>query len=121
MFVRKESVLAEKSLDFAVRIVNLCSLLQEKRREHVVSAQLVRSGTSIGANIREARSAQSKADFIAKLSIALKECDETSYWLELLHRTDKLSEAEYKSIANDNEALFAMLTATIKTSKRPSQ
>ncbi len=121
MLNRKESVLAEKSLDFAVRIVNLCRLLKNSRREWTISSQVLRSGTSIGANVREARSAQSKADFVAKLSIALKECDETGYWLELLHRTKSLSQVEYESIATDNEELFAMLTATIKSSKRNTQ
>ena len=87
----RENVLLEKSMSFAVRIVNLCKFLRQQMHETVLSSQVLRSGTSIGANAHEANSAQSKADFVSKCSIALKECDETGYWLELLKRTDYLS------------------------------
>ena len=85
-----------------------------------MSKQVLRSGTSIGANVREANSAQSKADFVAKMSIALKECDETGYWLELLFRTSFLSQEEYSSIESDCRELFALLTAIIKSAKNGS-
>ena len=113
----RENVLLEKSMSFAVRIVNLCKFLRQQRHETVLSSQVLRSGTSIGANAHEANSAQSKADFISKCSIALKECDETGYWLELLKRTDYLSDDQYQSLDNDRGELFALLTAIIKKSK----
>ena len=112
------NVIAEKSMAFAVRIVNLCKHLRRARAEHVMSKQILRSGTSIGANVREAESAQSKADFVSKMAIALKECGETSYWLELLVRTEYISQKEFSSIAKDCEELFALLTAIVKTSRR---
>jgi len=117
MMTRKNNAIAEKSMAFAVRIVGLFRHLTEKKRECVMSKQVLRSGTSIGANVREANSAQSKADFISKMSIALKECDETGYWLELLVRTDFLSQAEYHSIESDCRELFAMLTAILMSAK----
>ena len=115
---RKDNSIAEKSMAFAVRIVGLFRNLTEKKRECVMSKQVLRSGTSIGANVREANSAQSKADFIAKMSIALKECDETGYWLELLSRTGFLSQEEYLSIDSDCRELFAVLTAILKSARR---
>ena len=118
--IRSESrnVIAEKSMAFAVRIVNLCRHLRRAKSEHVMSKQVLRSGTSIGANVREAESAQSKADFVSKMAIALKECDETSYWLELHVRTEYISQKEFSSIATDGEELFALLTAIVKTARR---
>lgn len=113
-----QNIVADKSMDFAVRIVNLSLVLRERRNERTLSSQILRSGTSIGANIREAKSAQSKADFISKLSIAIKECDETGYWLELLHRTKFISTPEFESLESDNRELFALLTAIIKSAKR---
>ena len=113
----KQNIVADKSLDFAVRIVNLCRYLAARRREDVMSKQVLRSGTSIGANIREAGSAQSKADFVAKLSIALKECDETGYWLELLFRTSFLTEKQFRSIDSDRREIFALLTSIIRAAK----
>ena len=95
--------------------------LQAQHKEYVISAQVLRSGTSIGANIREANSAHSKSDFIAKLAIALKECDETGFWLELLCRTFLLEQKEYQLLENDRQELFALLTAIIKTARRNSQ
>ena len=120
MMTRKDNSIAEKSMAFAVRIVGLFRHLTEKKRECVMSKQVLRSGTSIGANVREANSAQSKADFIAKMSIALKECDETGYWLELLSRTGFLSREEYISIESDCRELFAMITAILKSARSGS-
>ena len=119
MMTRKDNSIAEKSMAFAVRIVGLFRHLTEKKRECVMSKQVLRSGT-IGANVREANSAQSKADFISKMSIALKECDETGYWLELLMRTKFLSQDEYLSIDSDCRELFAVLTAILKSARRVS-
>ena len=120
MMTRKDNSIAEKSMVFAVRVVGLYRYLSEKKRECVMSKQVLRSGTLIGANVREANSAQSKADFIAKMSIALKECDETGYWLELLSRTGFLSREEYISIESDCRELFAMITAILKSARRGS-
>ena len=120
MMTRKDNSIAEKSMVFAVRVVGLYRYLCEKKRECVMSKQVLRSGTSIGANVREANSAQSKADFIAKMSIALKECDETGYWLELLSRTGFLSREEYISVESDCRELFAMITAILKSARRGS-
>ena len=117
METNKNNNVAQKSLEYAVRIVNLCRVLKEKRREFVISDQILRSGTSIGANVREANSAQSKADFISKMSIAQKECDETGYWLELLYKTKTLNKLEYDSITSDNQELFAILTAILRSAK----
>lgn len=112
-----ESLLATKSLDFAVRIMNLCKYLRSQKREYVISTQLLRSGTSVGANIRESKFAQSRLDFISKMSIALKEANETLYWLELLYKTDYITEPEYKSIYKECDEILRMLHATVKTSK----
>ena len=95
------SVVQEKSLDFAVRIVNLCRYLQKDQKEFVLTKQLLRSGTSIGANISESQQAQSRLDLISKLNIALKEASETAYWLQLLHRTNYLTDIQFRSIIND--------------------
>ena len=120
MMTRKDNSIAEKSMVFAVRVVGLYRYLSEKKRECVMSKQVLRSGTSIGANVREANSAQSKADFIAKMSIALKECDETGYWLELLSRTGFLPREEYISVESNCRELFAMITAILKSARRGS-
>lgn len=111
------SILQDKSLLFAVRCVNLYRYLTNEKKEFVLSKQMMRSGTSIGANIAESRNAQSDADFISKLSIALKEADETTYWFELLKMTEFISEEEYNSINNDLGELVAMLVTTLKTKK----
>ncbi len=112
-----EQTAERKSFSFAVRIVNLCRHLHDEKREYTISKQLLRSGTSIGANISEAQQAQSRADFVSKLSIALKEASETNYWLRLLHATHYLSEVEFNSIYNDCRELERILTAIIKSSK----
>ena len=113
-----ENVIEIKSFNFAVRIVNLYKHLTDTKKEYVLSKQLLRSGTSIGANVAEAEQAQSKADFISKMSIALKEAVETNYWLRLLQASDYLSDAEFISIYSDCRELEKMLTAIVKTSKQ---
>lgn len=110
-----ENTAREKSKRFAVRIVKLYQYLRDEKREYVLSKQLLRSGTSIGANLAEAECAISRKDFLSKVYIALKECAETKYWLELLHETDYLSEDAYQSIYGDCEELRRMLSATTKT------
>ena len=112
-----ENTVELKSFRFAVRIVRLCKHLRESRKEFTLSRQLLRSGTSIGANIAEAQQAQSIPDFISKLNIALKEAVETNYWLRLLQATDYLSQAEFNSIFSDCRELEKLLTSIIKTSK----
>ena len=109
------SAVADKSFEFAVRIVNLCKYLRYKKKEFVLSKQLLRSGTSIGANVHEGRRAQSRADFLAKMSIALKEANETYYWLKLLYRTEYLSREEYLSMYADIDEILRILTAICKT------
>ncbi len=106
-----------KSKAFAIRIVNMSRFLQEEKHEFVLSKQVLRSGTSIGANIRESKNAESTPDFIHKLEIALKESDETEYWLEILHETEFISDRIFESMIADNKELTAMLTSIIKTSK----
>ena len=113
----QDSIIRTKSKAFAVRIVKMTRFLQEKRHEHILSKQVLRSGTSIGANVRESKNAQSTADFIHKLEIALKESDETEYWLEILHETDYIDEEMFDSMIADNKELTAMLTSIIKTTK----
>ena len=113
-----EQTVEQKSFLFAVRITKLSKYLQSSKKEHILSRQLLRSGTSIGANIAEAEQAQSKADFISKMSIALKEAAETDYWLRLLHASNELSNAEFSSIYRDCQDLEKMLTAIVKTSRK---
>lgn len=112
----KENKLAELSLEFAVDIINLVRQLKENR-EAIISNQIGRSGTSIGANIHEAQYAQGKKDFISKLEIALKEASETGYWLELLHRTNYIDEQLYKSLSAKCTSLRVMLIASCRTAK----
>ena len=114
----KESIIYNKALDFAVRIVNLHKFLTNVKRETVMSKQLLRCGTSIGANVSEALSAESTADFIHKLSISQKEANETQYWLSLLIRTEYISEKEYESMLQDCEEIRKMLISIIITSKK---
>jgi len=111
----KENTLKYKSKKFAVRIVNLYKFLCEEKKEYVLSKQLLRSGTSIGANIAEAEYGISKKDFLAKIYVALKECGETIYWLELLYDTDFLNKTQFASIRSDCEEIRKMLSATTKT------
>lgn len=112
----RENPLHEKSLNFAVRIVKMSEFLG-KKGEAVMTRQLLRSGTAIGALVRESQHAESKADFILKLAIALKEANETSYWIELLVRTEYIDMTMFASINDDCNALIGMLTKIIKTTK----
>ena len=114
----KDSVTHIKSKAFAVRIIRFYQYLSTKKNEHILSKQILSSGTSIGANVRESYNAQSKADFINKLSIALKEANETLYWLELFLESEIITRDEYDSLFQDLDELIALLTSTIKTSKK---
>ncbi len=113
----KESILLDKSKDFAIRIINLCKYLNDEKKEYIMSKQILRSGTSIGANIREARFAFSKNDFIYKMTTSLKEASETEYWLELLTETKYIESNASKSLLNDCVEIIKLLHATVKTSK----
>ncbi len=112
----KNSPLRDKSYQFAIKIVEMARSLQQEK-EYVLSKQVLRSGTAIGALIREAEFAQSRADFIHKMSISLKEANETDYWLNLLFDTKYIDEQVFKDLGNDCKELIAMLVATIKTTK----
>ena len=111
------NAIQDKSRAFAIDIINCYKYLIEEQHEYVLSKQLLRSGTSIGANTRESRNAQSRNDFLNKLSIALKEADETDYWLDLLHATDYIDDEMYESLANDCAEIIKILTSIIKTLK----
>ena len=112
-----ESIMLDNAKDFAVSIVNLCRNIRETKRESVLTNQLLRSGTSIGANIHESKYAHGTADFIAKMQIALKECYESEYWLELLNRTGYIPDDQYKPLQNDCGSIRRMLIASINTIK----
>ena len=114
--VMRNDKLSVQSMDFAVSVINLVKYLKEKR-ESIISNQIGRSGTSIGANIREAQYAHGKADFVAKLQIALKEANETGYWLELLYKTNYISEADYKALDSACTSIRVMLISSINTAK----
>ncbi len=111
------NLIAKQTEDFALRIIGLYKYLQNEKHENVISLQIYRSGTSIGANIAESKNAQSKADFTNKLNIALKEANETEYWLKLLLRSNTLTEKEYSSIQNDLNIIIGTLVKIIKKSK----
>ena len=111
------NVVREKSKAFAMRTIRFVRYLQTEKKDFVLSNQILRSGTSIGANVRESKNAQSTADFINKLSIALKEADETSYWLELLFESDTIDKTMFNSLNDDTKELIALLTSIIKTTK----
>ena len=112
-----DHAIQHKSFQFAVRIVKLCRYLQNEQKEFVLTKQLLRCGTSIGANVSEAQQAQSRADFISKLNIALKEACETNYWLRLLHATELLSPSEFQSIYSDCQELERLLISIVKSAK----
>ena len=112
-----DKAVQEKSFHFAVRIVNLCKFLQNEKQEYILYKQLFRCGTSIGANVAEAQQAQSRADFVSKLNIALKEAYETDYWLRLLHETNYLTESAFQSLISDCRELEKLLISIIKTAK----
>ena len=109
-----ENVIMRKSFAFSVRIVNLYKYLTNNKKEYVISKQVYKSGTSIGANISEAQRAQSTADFVSKMKIALKEANETQYWLQLLHETKHISDKEFVSIHDDLVEILKILTAICK-------
>ncbi|MCL1826559.1 MAG: four helix bundle protein [Candidatus Cloacimonetes bacterium] len=111
----KNNAILEKSKKFAIRIIRLYQYLKDEKQEYVLSKQLLRSGTSIGANVREAHASISPAEFRQKLNISLKEAQETDYWLELLFETGYLTEVEFNSIYKDSVELGKMLTKIIKT------
>jgi TIGR02436 family protein len=113
----KDNIIVNKSRGFAIRIIRLYQYLLSDKKEYILSKQLLRSGTSIGANVKEAIQGQSKKDFIAKMQISLKEASETEYWLDLLHETDYLDENQFISINNDCIELIKLLTSIIKQSK----
>ena len=113
----KESVLKAKSFRFAVRIVNLYKYMCDDKKEFVLSKQILRSGTSVGAMVREAEHSESKADFVHKLAIAQKEINETLYWLELLKETEYITDNEFESVNADAVEIIKMLTSSIKTAK----
>ncbi|MEP6844761.1 MAG: four helix bundle protein [Panacibacter sp.] len=114
----KENILAIKSYDFAIRIVKLSQYLQNEKKEFILSKQVLRSGTAIGALIRESEYGQSKTDFVHKLSIALKEANETEYWLNILKDTGYIEEKLFMSLSSDCKELLRLLIASIKTAKR---
>lgn len=114
----QENVLKEKSFRFAVRVVNLYVYLRKTHSEYIISQQLIRSGTAVGALIREAEFAESRKDFIHKLSIGLKEANESDYWLDILQTTGFITMKKYDSLKKDCIELLKLLTASIKTSRR---
>ena len=112
--MKEENIILDKSKAFALRITRLYKYLCQEKKEFVLSKQIVRSGTSIGANAKEAHAGQSKADFYAKLSISLKEAAETEYWLEILHESDYIDDKSFNSINNDCTELLKILTSILK-------
>ena len=114
----KDNIILDKSKAFALRIIKLYQYLRNEKKETVMSKQLLRSGTSIGANTREAMRGQTKPDFYAKLNIALKEADETAYWLELLFESDFIDKKQFDSIYSDCEEIISLLVSITKTQKR---
>jgi four helix bundle protein len=117
----RKSVIREKSFVFGLRIIELCRHLRESKIEHTLCRQLLRSGTAVGALAREAEFAQSKADFISKLSIALKEANETEYWLRLLIESQRLDKETHTDLIGLLRELIKMLVASLNTLKRPKQ
>ena len=113
--MKTDNVIVDKSKEFAIAVVRLYQQISSDRKEFVLSRQFVKSGTSIGANVHEAVRAQSHADFIAKMSIALKEAEETEYWLDLLHETDYVDDSSFHVIQSQNGELLRLLMAICKT------
>jgi len=118
MMTPKQNIIKEKSFAFAIRVIKMYNFLKENKKEFILSKQLMRSGTSIGAMVREAINAETSKDFIHKLSIAQKECDETCYWLELLKEVNYISEKEFISIYNDTVELLKIIRSIIIKSKQ---
>lgn len=115
--MKSENVIVDKSKAFALRIIRLYRFLSDEKREYILSKQLLRSGTSIGANVKEAIRGQSKADFYAKLNIALKEASESEYWLELLHESGFIEITSFESTYADCQEIIKLLVAITKTQK----
>ena len=115
--MKTDNVVDEKAVEFGIRIVKVCRYLQEQKSEYVLSKQLLRSGTAVGALVKESEFAESKADFIHKLSIALKEANETKYWLLLMSKSDYFGDKAYQSINNECETLIKLLVSIIKKLK----
>jgi four helix bundle protein len=115
--MKKENIILTKSFRFAVRIIRLYQHLVETKKEYILSKQMLRSGTSIGANVREGNNAESKADFIHKMGVAQKEADETMYWLELLKETDYMTLSEFDSIYRDADEILKLVRSIIITAK----
>ena len=115
--IMKDNVLLNKTEAFSIRIINAEKYLRTQKKETIMSKQILRSGTSIGANTAESQNAQSPSDFVHKLSIALKEADETKYWLKLLHGSQYITEEAHKSMSTDLNEIIALLTTIIKTTK----
>ena len=116
--LKNSDPLSEKSFSFSLRIIKLFKYMKNDHQEYILSKQILRSGTAIGALIREAKYAQSKADFLNKLMIALKEANETKYWLELLYKSNYIDSKMYKSIEPDIDAILKLLVASTKTVKQ---
>ena len=114
----KNNVLADKTVDFAVRIIKFYKYLCDEKKEYVLSKQILRSGTSIGANVRESKNAQSNADFANKLNIALKEADETQYWLEIMIKSDLIKEEQVSKLEEDLKEIIAILVSSLKTIRK---
>ncbi len=114
-------MIRQKTLDFAVRIVNFYKYLCDEKREFVISKQILRSGTSIGANVRESKNAQTDPDYLTKMNIALKEADETQYWLEVLCKSAIISDSEYNSLNEDLKEIIAILVSIVKKLKDKNQ
>lgn len=117
--MKDDNVIATKSKSFALRIIKLYKYLNENHKIFPVASQILKSGTSIGANVKEALRAQSKPDFYSKMNIALKECSETEYWLELLHESEYITNEQFESIFSDCKELLKILIAITKTQKNP--
>lgn len=116
--MKTDNIIVDKSKEFAVRIVRLYQYLCNEKKEFVLSKQVLRSGTSIGANVKEAIRGQSKVDFIHKMSISLKEASETEYWLELLYETEYITQSQFESMIADCRELLKILTSIINTSRK---
>jgi four helix bundle protein len=112
-----ESIVGKKTFEFAIQIVNFYKKFSIEKKEYILSKQILRSGTSVGANVREALNAQSKMDFIHKLSISQKECDETIYWLELLFATEYISKEEFESLKGQAQEILKIIRSIIITTK----
>lgn len=110
-------MIRQKTIDFAVRIIKFYSYLCETKKEYVMSKQILRAGTSIGANVRESKNAQTDPDYLTKMNIALKEADETQYWLEILRKSEIITEEEYVSLNNDLTEIIAILVSIVKKLK----